>query len=270
MNTIFETRVFGDPRFYLLARELKDPCRAAGALLFLWSGTQNRKLVVATQEELLTCFPPGYRGAKSVISALYRSGWLQRADHDESAFRIAGNEEHVLKKEEISQRNRTAANARWGALRMPGAFPENASGNASGINPGCVRHATQRIDPLRIVEEEERENARAIGSNHPELRFFEAEYLRLWPGDPLTKQERSQAAEIIRRCADAKRRWQDVLEAYAGGWAFSKHTIRWLHGNLREVLNASAPPPKPKRRDYDAEQAAALAEADADLKRGAL
>lgn len=156
MNTIVDGRVLSDPRFFHLTRELGDPCKAIGALVYCWYGTQNRKLVTATLNELLDCFPPGYRGAKSAISALIVSGWLQTTGE---AFVVTGNEEHVLKKEEISQRNKDAANARWNALRMRQASEAQAMRDASGINPASARHATLRSDPIRTDPIQGRESA---------------------------------------------------------------------------------------------------------------
>ncbi len=149
LNTIFSDRLPNDPRFKALCREIGDPLRAIGALYFIWSGTQNIGLLEATNEQLKDCFPVGYRGVKSAISALYRSGWLQ-GSHD--PLRIVGNLEHVAKKNEISNRNRQAALARWKpddectthAARMPVASIPHATGMPTyyTVHPGTPLTST--------------------------------------------------------------------------------------------------------------------------------
>lgn len=80
-----------------------------------------------------------------------------------------------------------------------------------------------------------------LGSNHPLVQFFEAEYRRLFKGPALSKLERARAAEVIRRCLEAKVKWEDLLAFYAGEkFAFTGHSLDWLRNNFREVINKLA------------------------------
>jgi hypothetical protein len=153
VNTIFSDRLPNDPRFKALCREIKDPLRAIGALYYVWSGTQNIGLLEATYQQLSDCFPVGYRGVKTAISALYRSGWLQ-GSHEST--RIVGNLEHVAKKKEISLKAREAALARW----HPEAVDNSCSEHASGMPDASPPHAdpmppfgaVHRTAPHRIAQ----------------------------------------------------------------------------------------------------------------------
>ncbi len=139
MNTIFVDRLQGDPRFKALVREIGDPLKAAGALYFVWSGTQNLHLTEATETQLMDCFPLGYRGVKPALRALTQTGWLVK---QEDGYRITGNESHVISAKTISEKNRAAALARWDAERM-----RNAVRQAS--DPHSARDANaMRADAL--------------------------------------------------------------------------------------------------------------------------
>lgn len=91
-------------------------------------------------------------------------------------------------------------------------------------------------------------NEPLTGINHPEVQFFETAYRERFGGPPLTPTERAKVFDIVRRCGEAKARWQDMLKFYADGFAFSGHTVDWLAKNLREVLNKLAAP-KPRSTD---------------------
>ncbi len=101
------------------------------------------------------------------------------------------------------------------------------------------------------------------GANHPEVAFFEAAYRERFGGPALSAFERSDVFDVIRQTGEAKVRWQQVLESYGKGFAFSGHTITWLKKNLREVLNKM---PAPQRdvvasiADQDARNKAQLEE----------
>lgn len=106
-------------------------------------------------------------------------------------------------------------------------------------------------------KEREREHALAPGINHPEVQFFEAAYREKFGGPPLTAFERAAAWDVIRRCAEARAKWQDVLSFYGSSFAFSGHTVTWLAKNLREVLNKRvAVPAEPKRLTVDEQRKA--------------
>lgn len=160
MDTIVSRNLYADPDFALLAREMKDPLRAAGALLFLWQGTQQKRLVEATEAEIVACFPLGFRGVKSVIAAMVKTGWLRdiselsgRYPGDKGGdipqltqgypetgkpdipkqpqrYEVRGNLKHVAKKAELSEQNRRAAIARW-----------EAAGDAKRMRSASATHA---------------------------------------------------------------------------------------------------------------------------------
>jgi hypothetical protein len=114
----------------MLARDMKDPLRALGALAFIWHGTQEQQLAEATMPQLIACFPLGYRGAKSAISALIRNDWLRENPTNPNRWIVRGNIERVIQKAEFSEKARQAALARWqqhkDALGMLGASTEHA------------------------------------------------------------------------------------------------------------------------------------------------
>lgn len=121
-----------------------DPLKAIGALYFVWSGTQALQLVEATESQLMDCFPIGYRGVKSALSALKKNGWLAETP---AGWRITGNEAHVIKGKTISEKNRAAAIARWEAERMRNAMHQ-ASGTHTDGNANAMRE-NARSDPMR-------------------------------------------------------------------------------------------------------------------------
>lgn len=157
MDTVVTRRLFSDPDFAMLARELKDPLRAAGALLFVWQGTQQKRLVIATDAELIACFPLGYRGAKTAITAMTKTGWLvdiseitcrypadipeisgrypDRTDRGNSTipkrYEVRGNVKHVTRKATLSEQNRRAAETRWKALNDASRMRDEQRAHAS-------------------------------------------------------------------------------------------------------------------------------------------
>lgn len=252
MNTIATDRLFSDVRLKRLTWELGCPAKALGVLMWLWHGTQNLSLIIASERDILDVFPQGLRGPRKVVEALVRSGWLEIVD---DGYRVVGNDEHVQSRDAIVENARRAAQIRWEqerARRMQDACTPHMQ-SASGAHAPPMPSLPPALPP---EEEYKDPNERGLGGdhvarareggelsklnkNHPEVQLFEGRYRELFVDAPFSPKERSRAAEIVRRCAEAKVPWNAVLTAYADErWnRFAHGSLDWLRDHLLELLN---------------------------------
>jgi hypothetical protein len=242
LNTIATDRLYSDPRLKRLGREVGCPAKALGLLMWMWHGTQNLGLVVASECDILDALPQGLRNPRKTIEALVRTGWLEDLG---DSYRVVGNEIHVQNREVITENARNAARVRWekeNARRMQGALPGASSDDAGRMPPPAPAPppTSPAEDPNKRAPPVEAPRKQPIGTHHPEVAFFAAKYAEHFPDAlPLDDDGRENAGIVIRLCADAKRDWRVVLEAFADKrWEFANGRLGWLADaeHLSEVL----------------------------------
>jgi hypothetical protein len=148
---------------------------------------------------------------------------------------------------------------RHSAVTVPSQLPHCAEDRTGEDRQDKRESARGALAEKASHEFDSRGQLPPVGKNHPEVAFFEAEYHKRFGGPPFSPLERSRAAEVIRRCAEASTPWPDVLDFYARGFDFSGHTVDWLRDHLREVLNklgvrpnTDDPEPKPTSPEWAA------------------
>lgn len=258
MDTSLSDRLFSDPRLKLLSIEVGCPFKALGILGWLWHGSQNLGVSVSDECGILATFPLGVRGPRKTIAALERTGWLEKC---EDGYRIVGNDDHLKRREIVSNKGKAGAAARWGKKDATGIDLALADGNADASIGQSPKMPSLPLpsSPLLSVKEEERGREEAskefddrsrIPIGHPDVAFFEADLNSRFQGPPLTPRERGDVAEIIRQCITAGITWQALLETYERKFESRKGSLSWLKFNAREVIRETPSGTKARSKSY--------------------
>lgn len=239
-------------RLSKLARTARlDEDRALGRLVSVYRLTQRAGIVADTSERI--CFAVAIAFESDDEADVFLTAMIAAqlaAVLEDGTIHIKGNEKHVDRLERLRSTSSAGGKARQEKKRndFQAVMAEKPADNQA------VGSAPYSLLPTPFSKTESEKDARApedlqpVGANHPEVQFFEAKYRELFKGPRLSPVERGWVGEIIRACADAGRPWSDVLDFYARDFDFSGHTVKWLRGNLREVLNKLTSPPKPKAK----------------------